>query len=30
MQVTNPDWTITEEDIAKKAFDIAYSEKLKP
>ncbi len=28
MQVTNPDWTITEEDIAKKAFDIAYKREI--
>jgi len=28
MQVMNSEWTITEEDIAKRAFDIAYKREI--
>jgi hypothetical protein len=28
MQVLNPNWTMTEEDLAKKAFDIAYKREI--
>jgi len=28
MQATNTEWTTTEEEVAKKAFDIAYKREI--